>query len=387
MRISVIGAGIGGLTAGIALQRRGHEVTVYEAAPEIAPVGAGIWLAPNGLESLHRIDAGLGEQVLAAGRPMDEFLAVNAAGRTLSRVAADDLPDRYRHPRTLAISRSRLHQVLYAAMDPGTVLLGRKLARFAETQSAVRAEFVDGSHAEADLLIGADGIHSAVRTGLFGVMPLRYSGQTCWRSLTPMRLEGRWAGRGTELWADEPGLRVGFSQVGDDEVYFYVTALADPGQQSAPDTEKAELLQRISVFPEVARQIVAMTPPQRLIRSDLFDLPPLKSYVRGRVALLGDAAHPATPNLGQGANQAVEDALVLGECLRGVGPGGISAALREYESRRIRKATFIVNASWRMNQIVNLRRPWARRLRDLVVGNLPAALTTMQFRRIYDVDQ
>jgi len=105
MRVSVIGAGIGGLTAAVALQRDGHEVTVYEAAPEIAPVGAGIWLAPNGLASLRWIDPSLAEEVIAAGRLMREFLAVNAAGRTLSRVVGDDFADRYRHPHTLAISR------------------------------------------------------------------------------------------------------------------------------------------------------------------------------------------------------------------------------------------------------------------------------------------
>jgi len=386
MRVSVIGAGIGGLTAAVALQRDGHEVTVYEAAPEIAPVGAGIWLAPNGLASLRWIDPSLAEEVIAAGRLMREFLAVNAAGRTLSRVVGDDFADRYRHPHTLAISRPRLHAVLHAALEPGTVVLGRRSTRVTEVDPVVRAHFDDGSHADADLLIGADGIHSVVRTGLFGAMALRYSGQTCWRGLTPTRLGGHWADRGTELWADEPGLRAGFSQTADDEVYFYVTALAEPGRHDTPGRAKAELLQRVSSFPAIVRQIVDATAPERLIRSDLFDLPPLKSYVRGRIALLGDAAHATTPNLGQGANQAIEDAVVVADCLTGVDPDGAVDALHRYERRRIRKATFVVNTSWRMNQLVNMRWRWARRARDVVMASVPGAVTDRQFRRIYDVD-
>ena len=386
MRISVVGAGIGGLTAALALQRRGHRVAVYEAAPEITPVGAGIWLAPNGLESLHRIDPELVTRVIAAGRLMREFCAVNAAGRTLSRISGDRFADRYRYPHTLAISRARLHAVLHDALNPGTVVLGHRLSQFADLGSGVTACFGEGTQFDADILIGADGIHSVVRSGLFGVMALRYSGQTCWRSLTSMRLSDQWADKGTELWADEPGLRAGFSQVSDDEVYFYVTALAEAGRRETPAREKTELLQRVSAFPAVVRQVVETTPPERLIRSDLFDLPPLKRYVRGRIALLGDAAHATTPNLGQGANQAIEDAVAVADCLAGVAPDDAPAALHRYERRRIRKATFIVNTSWRMNQLVNTRRRWARRARDAVMAAVPESITARQFRRIYDID-
>lgn len=387
MKVAIAGGGIGGLTCALALQRGGHEVTVYEAAPEITPVGAGIWLAPNGQEVLRRLDPAVLKDVQAGGRLMDQAVIVDWTGRTLSRISSDAFQDRYATPRTLAIKRSRLHRILNTALEPGTVVLDRRLTAYTDSGSAVALEFHDGGSATADVLVGADGIHSAVRTAMLGELSLRYSGQTCWRSLTGFRLPDAWAGRGTEVWGDEPGLRAGFSQVTDDEVYLYLTALSGPGISLAPEQEKAELLRKAAGFPRIVHDIIERTPAERLIRSDLVDLPPLGRYVHGRVALLGDAAHPTTPNLGQGANQAMESALVVSRCLRAVDAVGAAAALVRYQQLRMRKAASIVTLSWRMNQLVNLRSRVARSLRDRAMSATPEWVTNRRIRRIYDVDQ
>lgn len=385
MKVAIAGAGIGGLTCALALQRDGHQVTVYESAPEITPVGAGIWLAPNGQEVLRRLDPAVLKDVQAGGRLMDQAVIVDWKGRTLSRISSEAFEGRYANPRILAITRSRLHRVLHAALQPGTVALGRRLTGYADSGSAVGLEFHDRGSATADILIGADGIHSAVRTQMLGELSPRYSGQTCWRSLTGFRLPDPWAGMGTEIWGDEPGLRAGFSAVSDDEVYLYLTALSDPGITLAPAAEKSEALRKAAGFPRIVRDILERTQAERLIRSDLVDLPPLGRYVCGRVALLGDAAHATTPNLGQGANQAMESALVLARCLHGVDAVGSAAALVRYQQLRMRKATSIVTLSWRMNQLVNLRSRVARSLRDRVMGATPQWVMDRQFRRIYDV--
>jgi 2-polyprenyl-6-methoxyphenol hydroxylase-like FAD-dependent oxidoreductase len=389
MRITVAGAGIGGLSCALALQRTGHEVEVYESAPQITPVGAGIWLSPNGQEVLRRIDTDVLDEVVAAGRLMDEAVIVTSAGKTLSRIAPEMFGGRYRCPRILAISRPRLHHVLHGALRPGTVRLGRRLAGFEDSGDGVTATFSEGAgtadRARSDVLIGADGIHSTVRAGLFGEMALRYSGQTCWRSLSPFSLEDQWAGRGTEIWADEAGLRAGFSQVAEGQVYLYVTALAEPDQRQDADSAKADLLGLARAFPPVVGEIIEATPAEGLIRSDLSDLPPLKSYVSGRVAVLGDAAHATTPNLGQGANQAMESALAITHYLTGA--GNPAPALRAYEKARIAKASFIVNTSWRLNRLINLRSRRARRVRDAVMSRVPEAMAARQFHRVLDVPE
>ncbi|HEY9840854.1 MAG TPA: FAD-dependent monooxygenase [Candidatus Obscuribacterales bacterium] len=383
MKIIIIGAGIGGLTAAIALQRQGHEAIVYEAAPELKPIGAGLWVAPNGQEVLRRLDPELLEAVCAAGFSTDGASIMTTDGQVLSRVEAAA----FRVPiaRTLAIRRSELHRLLHAALQPGSVLLDHRLEAYELGSEGVRARFANGAEAQGDLLIGADGIHSLVRRQLFGEIPLRYSGQTCWRGLSPIRLSGEWANKAAEIWGDAPGLRAGFSHIAADLAYFYITALSEPGRHEGPEQEKARLLQMLRGFPQVVSEMVEAIPVADLIRSDLYDLPPLKQYCRGRVALLGDAAHATTPNLGQGANQAMESGLAMGNCLAGVQPDGLAAALQTYEQRRIPKATSIVKTSWQFNQLINLRSPLARKVRNFAIRHLPQQMTLRQFEKIYTV--
>lgn len=371
MKVLVAGAGIGGLTTALALQRAGHQVQVYEAAPSIEPVGAGIWLAPNGQEVLRRIDDDILRSVQSAGLLMDAARITDITGRTLSRI---DYP-------VLAIRRSDLHRVLHDALLPGTVRLDHRVQRY-EDGSGVRAHFHNGAQADGEVLIGADGINSPVRAQMFGPAPLRYSGQTCWRGLSRMRLPDEWSGQGVEIWADAPGLRVGFSQVSEDDVYFYVTALAPPGQR---DVALGDLHSHLTVFPPVVRDVVEATPDGRIIRSDLNDLKPLKRWTRGRVALLGDAAHATLPNLGQGANQAMESALALRHFLDGVTSQHAEAALSAYERARITKATYVVNTSWRIGKVINWRPRWARRFRDAVMTRTPDSASRRQFQRIFEV--
>ena len=371
MKVLVVGAGIGGLTTALALQRQGNEVEVYEAAPSIEPVGAGIWLAPNGQEVLRRIDDRLLHAARSAGQVMDQALISDVHGRVLSRI---DAP-------ILAVRRSDLHRVLHDAVAPGTVSTGQRVVRH-EAGDGVRIHFDTGAHAAGDLLIAADGINSPTRSQLFGASRLRYSGQTCWRGLAAMRLPAEWAGKGLEIWADEPGLRVGFSQVAPEQTYYYITALAPAGSS---DADQSELRRHLDRLPAVAQELVDATPAGRILRSDLNDLKPLRRWISGPVALLGDAAHPALPNLGQGANQAMESALALAYRLRGATPRNAEAALKAYQESRIAKATYIVNSSWRIGRLINWRHHRARRVRDALLSRIPDSAARRQLNRVFDV--
>lgn len=382
MKIAIIGAGIGGLASAIALQQQGHQVRVYEAAPEIKPVGAGLWLAPNGQEVLKRLQPKLLETVLATGFITREAVIMTHQGQVLTCLKTDQLAQYSPHAATLAIRRSALHQLLLKALAPETVVCGQRFVAFQQTAQGVEIQFENSPGQQAELLIGADGLHSRVRTQLFGELPLRYSGQTCWRGLSPFQLKGEWTERGAEIWGPTAGLRAGFSQVDTETVYFYVTALAQPGhRESNPTTEKALLQYKLQAFPAVVKELIAQTPAEQLMRHDLYDLRPLKRYHQGRVVLLGDAAHATTPNLGQGANQALESALSLATSLQS--SSSLESALLRYEQRRVPKASQVINSSWQINQAVNLQSPWLRQLRNFALSHLPKSLSLKRFEQLY----
>lgn len=381
MRGIVIGAGIGGLAVALGLQRQGLEVEVYEAAEAIRPVGAGLALAPNGLNALSRLDTDLGQEVAAAGLAFDRFSLQQSDGTVLSAVDTRSLATRFGH-RPLTILRSELHACLCRRLEAGSLRLGKGFAGYETTPTGLRVRFDDGSQTEADFLLGADGLRSAVRQQLLGACRLRYAGQTCWRGLSPLVLPATYAGQATEIWGQAPGRRAGFSQATSELTYFYLTDAAPAGQ---PGLTPAALRERFAGFPPVVAQLLAALPAEQLIHGDLYDLAPLQRYTQGRVALLGDAAHATTPNLGQGANQALESALVLSQCLSRISrPGQLEAAFAEYERRRMPRASSIVARSWRLGALSQLRH--GQGLRNLLMRLTPASLMSRSFAELYSLE-
>ncbi|MCL7426391.1 FAD-dependent oxidoreductase [Streptomyces sp. YS415] len=304
-RVVVIGGGIGGLTAAAALHRRGLEVTVLERAPSLEPVGAAISLAPNSLRALDVI--GLGEEIrdLAAWQGDGGLRA--PSGRWLSRTDAAAAAERFGGPLVL-LHRATLITSLSAGLPPGTVRtgVGATVADPGADGRPARVSTPDGD-LEADLVVAADGIHSAVRGALFPDHPgAVYCGFTTWRVVIPLpgvefASHETW-GRG-RLWGSHP--------LKDGRVYAYAAALAPAGER-APDDERAELLRRYGDWHHPVPAILAAARPEDVLRHDVHHIdPPLPAFHRGRVALVGDAAHAMPPMLGQGGNQAIEDAIVL----------------------------------------------------------------------------
>ncbi|MFI9770909.1 FAD-dependent monooxygenase [Streptomyces sp. NPDC052415] len=304
-RAVVIGGGIGGLTAAAALHRRGLEVTVLERAPSLEPVGAAISLAPNSLRALDVI--GLGEEIrdLAAWQGDGGLRA--PSGRWLSRTDAAAAAERFGGPLVL-LHRATLITSLAAGLPPGTVRtgVGATVADPGADDRPARVSTPDGE-LEADLVVAADGIHSAVRGALFPDHPgAVYCGFTTWRVVIPLpgvefASHETW-GRG-RLWGSHP--------LKDGRVYAYAAALAPAGER-APDDERAELLRRYGDWHHPVPAILAAARPEDVLRHDVHHIaPPLPAFHRGRVALVGDAAHAMPPMLGQGGNQAIEDAIVL----------------------------------------------------------------------------
>lgn len=368
MRAVVIGAGIGGLSAGIALKRAGIHVELYERAAELKEVGAGLSLWANAIHALELL--GLGEATRAYCTPYEV-----AGIRTLDgRVLSPPPPDFARMVGPpCVVHRVELQEMLVGALGAGRVRLGARCERFGEDAAGVTAEFADGRRARGDVLIGADGLHSIVRSQLHGPRPPRYAGYTAWRSVVSFDTSRV---RASESWGF--GARFGMVPMSGNRVYWFATENTPEGGRQ-PD-EKAHLQRLFRAWHEPIEALIEATPRSAILRNDIYDRPVLRRWGAGRVTLLGDAAHPMTPNLGQGACQALEDAVVLARCLqRDHDP---VAALRVYEGQRIPRANTIVNRSRRVGAVAQWRHPLAVSLRNALVSRVPPEAQARQLAKV-----
>jgi 2-polyprenyl-6-methoxyphenol hydroxylase-like FAD-dependent oxidoreductase len=375
----IIGGGIGGLTAAIALQRRGIAAHVYEAAPDLRAVGAGISLPVNALQVLDRL--GLADTVRRAGTAPSSAELLDFRGNVLQTIDLRAIDQRYGFA-TIAIHRARLHDALVAQLAEGTLHLGKACRQVEQDAEAMHVQFADGSAAHGSVVLAADGVRSGVRRQLFPEAQLRYSGQSSYRAVVRAMLPPELEKDGQEIWGC--CCRFGFSSIGGDEVYWYATLDSPPGVTESTTQAKAQLQELFAPFPAPVSDLIAATEAQQLIRTDMYDLPPIPTWYRGRVALMGDAAHATTPNLGQGGAQAIEDAWVLAESLsRYAEPEQAFAA---YQSMRQAKATMIVNRSWQMGKLAHLRNPLGRALRNALMRWAPPSLGQKQFDALYTLN-
>ncbi len=269
-------------------------------------------------------------------------------------------------------------------MAPDSLRLGMACTGVAEDTEAVTLRFADGQTVRADLVIGADGIHSVVRRTVAPQVSLRYAKQTCYRGLAALDL-GSSRRISREFWGG--AVRFGYSAVATDEVYWFAPITAPAGTHADPEQLESTLRARYAGFPDPTRAILEATPAARIIETDLYDFQPFSGWSSssGRLVLMGDAAHATTPNLGQGGAQAIEDALVLADCLVRM-PDDRRAAVRDFERRRHPKTSWITRTSWRFGRMAHVEGRAARRLRNLVLRATPAFVTRRQAKRIFSLD-
>jgi 2-polyprenyl-6-methoxyphenol hydroxylase-like FAD-dependent oxidoreductase len=372
----IAGAGIGGLTAALALQRRGWRVTVCERAPVLEPVGTGIALAPNALRALDVI--GLGDAVRARANFQGEGGVRHPDGRWIAHTDVDAaLRARFGDPIVL-LHRADLVGMLADGLGPGTLQVATAVTAVDPGGPDKPASVT--THAgelTADLVVAADGIRSLLRTQLFPAHPgTRYAGYTAWRMVVPK--PAGLAGAYAETWGR--GMRFAVVPLGADHLYCYATANTPPGQRY-PD-ERAELVRRFGGWHDPIPAVLSAVEPQAVLRHDIEDLVlPLPPFHRGRVALLGDAAHAMTPDIGQGGCLAIEDGIVLAHVVSaGPGPaaGRVPGLLEDYTSARRPRAQAMVRRARRVGKVSQ----WSARLavsaRDLglrLAGALPPALS------------
>jgi salicylate hydroxylase len=338
MSIGVVGGGIGGLSAALSLLAAGFEVHVFERAPALGEVGAGVQVSPNASRVLHRL--GLAETLARTGvKPLAWHQRRWDDGRTLQRTPlAESLEATFGFPH-YQMHRADLLAALADAIPAERIHLGHRLVSFADRGDGVRASFANGAHADVDVLVGADGIHSVVRAALFGPQEPRFTGCVAYRGLIPAdRLRHLPMEVTAQLWLG-PGRHFVHYFVAGQRLVNFVAVVEQDTWTGESWTDRGDVAQALAAFdgwhPQVRGILEAV---DETFVWALFDRAPLPRWSAGRVTLLGDACHPMLPFMAQGAAQAIEDGAALAACLA-AGRSDPAAALRRYEGLRIPRAT------------------------------------------------
>lgn len=376
---AIIGGGIGGLTTAIALQRKGFEVTVFESAPSFEPIGAGIVLAPNAIKALQAI--GVDQDVISVGNVIRKFSVKDWSGSVLNATESDKLALRYGTGKMCALHRADLHRVLLRHLTTNAVINNKLCTGFRQEQDGVNLSFSDGSSAFGNFVIAADGIHSIFRKHLIPKAVMRYSGYAAWRAVIDNPPEDIATGEASEFWG--AGRRFGMVPLANARMYWYATLDVPASERTQFSTDIAGLKSHFSRFDPIVSEVISRTADHQIIRNDIFDFKPVTRYAYGNIVLSGDAAHATTPNLGQGACMAIEDAVVLANCVQR--ETNISKAFTDYEFSRVPRNTKVVNASYMMGKISQLKNPLMMQLRNTAMRLAPKSVNEKQLKFLYDI--
>ncbi|SFQ71719.1 2-polyprenyl-6-methoxyphenol hydroxylase [Psychrobacillus psychrotolerans] len=377
MKIAIIGGGIGGLCAAVTLQKQGFSVQVYEASPTFQPVGAGIGIGSNALQALMEI--GVGEEIFANGHALHQQVFLDTYGNTLNTIDLTVLKELYGQE-NITIHRADLHNIFLKALKPDTLHFNKKYISVEQNDNQVTVYFEDGTTVTANLLIAADGIHSSIRQQLLPGSVTRYAGYTCWRGITENN------GRvdeytSSEYWATQG--RFGMAPMKNGLIYWFAcinTTARNPQFQKLTAPEIGDIFDHL---PKVVHNIITTTSLERILHHDLSDIKPLRQFVFGRVALLGDAAHATTPNMGQGAGQAIEDAIVLGNGFKQF--EHVDKVLAFYEEKRVARTAKVIRLSRQIGEIAQIQSRLIASVRDFLFPFIPSKLLMRQLKFLFDV--
>jgi FAD-dependent urate hydroxylase len=372
-RAIIIGAGIGGITAAIALQRAGLDVTVFERADELREVGSGLPLWASALKALQKME--LNDVLEALGAPV---LAGNVStwrGDILFDLRTEILPKSVGTLNTV-VHRAELLALLLETLGENNVQLGATCVGFTQDATGVCARFADGREVRGDVLIGADGLHSVIRAQLFGASNPRYVGYICWRGLAHITRTGLL----TMAWGK--GHLFGVTSMSKGRAYWFAQFYCSEERPEKAGGRKREMLELFHDWHDPIPAVIEATAEEDILRNPIYESKPLRHWSRGRVTLLGDAAHTMTPNLGQGACQAIEDAVELGKCLKS--EPDIVAALKRYERRRVRRTNMITRLARLVGWVVQWENPMASRVRDALIKRTPLSLKVRMLMWIVD---
>ncbi len=373
-RAIIVGGGPGGLTAALALRQVGFDPIVFERAQADEQRGTGLTLWPNAFCALDKL--GLAEAVQEVCFPMSGIAMRSWRGDFFFKLMGNRKNDFLDGHTGMTVHRPDLMAVLLTALGRSKVAFGARCTGFQQSSEGVTAYFGDGNEVSGELLIGADGINSVIRSQLLGQLKLLYAGYVVWRGVAVYNLEepiGTTSmGRGRQF---------GYFPMTDNRVYWFASASLPAGGTDEATGRKQQLIERFGAWHSPVPGIIKATSAEAIIRNDIYDLDPLATWGEGRVRLLGDAAHPAVPTLGQGACQAIEDAVVLAACLRQ--SPQVNRALADYEARRKQRTKVITLQSRRLGRMGYWKNPLACWIRNQVMKRIPPSIRLWQLSRMF----
>ncbi|MDS7967471.1 FAD-dependent urate hydroxylase HpxO [Acinetobacter sp. V117_2] len=338
MNVVIIGAGMGGLTTGIALKKFGHQVRIFEQTEKILPVGAAISLWSNGVKCLNYL--GLTEKIAKLGGQMDDLAYVDGlTGDVMTQFSLLPLIEEVGQ-RPYPVARADLQNMLMDEFGRDQIYLGKKMVSLEDNTDYVEVHFADSSSTHADLLIGADGTHSLTRAYVLGhQVQRRYAGYVNWNGLVEISEDLAPAQQWTTYVGE--GKRASLMPVADGKFYFFLDVPLPAGLDNNRDEYKQLLKQYFADWCQPVQQLIERLDPQKTNRVEIHDIEPFAQFYKGRVVILGDAAHSTTPDIGQGGCQAMEDAIYLARSLQ-INTLGLEDALRRYQNKRNERANELV---------------------------------------------
>ena len=378
-RFAIVGAGIGGLSLAIAMQKKGFHVVVFENAPVLKPIGAGLVLAGNAVKAF--VEIGISEDVLKAGSILKKLSIKDPRGRILTETDSEKISAKYNVVNNFTIHRADLHQVLLSHLHKGTVQLGKFAVDFVQTPIGVKITFQDGSSTAADYVIACDGVHSLFRRKLVPESKPRYAGYTCWRAVINNIPPGLDLNETSETWG--PGSRFGIAPLSNGRLYWFACINAKENDSAMRAYKIQNLLSHFGHFHSPIPEIIRHTNDQQLIWNDIVDIKPLRQFAFGNIVLMGDAAHATTPNMGQGACMAIEDAAILANAIAKYPT--VEEAFIAFEKKRIQRTTSIVKNSWQLGRVAQLENRWLIKARNALLRLTPPSVAEKQMKFLQEI--
>jgi len=374
---AIIGGGVAGLSMAIALLDLKKDFLIFEQSTVLKGIGAGFGLAANAMQAFDYL--GLRQEVEQIGYYTETYAILDPSGRTLIAPDTQRLSSKY-NQKNFTVHRADLHRYLLSKLPSQRILLGKRLLRFEKTADAISLSVEDGSTYRCRYLIVADGVRSATRQHLLPLVKPRYSGYTCWRATIGNGAIG--LPHGSETWG--PKGRFGMTPLIHDRIYWYACINAPQSSSKYKNYSVKDLLRNFSGYHMPIPEILANTSDEDLLWNDIIDIKPLTRFAYDHILLIGDAAHATTPNMGQGACQALEDVAVLSQELKRT--SDIRQAFKNFEKRRLKRTKYITDTSRQIGYAAQFTHPGIIAIRNTLMRIVPSQWTQAPLKKLLEVD-